>query len=91
MAKILIISGNLRDWKKNSGGKERTATLAEAVAEAGHEVTFLSFNWYGPEINEKLKTVFILFSQKLKIILKDKENILFPILQKKIGTLFLKF
>jgi UDP:flavonoid glycosyltransferase YjiC (YdhE family) len=54
MAKILIISGNLRDWVKNSGGKERTATLAEAVVEAGHDVTFLSFNWYGPAINEKL-------------------------------------
>ena len=66
MAKILIISGNLRDWKKNSGGKERTATLAEAVAEAGHEVTFLSFNWYGPEINEKLNNGIYFIQPEIK-------------------------
>lgn len=50
MAKILIISANLRDWTKNSGGKERTATLAEALSE--HEVTFLSFVW-GGDVFEK--------------------------------------
>ncbi len=50
MAKILIISANLRDWTKNSGGKERTATLAEALS--GHEVTFLSFVW-GGDVFEK--------------------------------------
>lgn len=52
MAKILIISANLRDWTKNSGGKERTATLAEALYE--HDVTFLSFAWDGKEINQKV-------------------------------------
>lgn len=45
MADILIISSNAQDWSKDSGGKERTATLAEALS--GHNVTFLSFNWYG--------------------------------------------
>lgn len=50
MAKILIISANLRDWTKNSGGKERTATLAEALND--HEVTFLSFVW-GGDVFEK--------------------------------------
>ena len=52
MAKILIISANLRDWSKNSGGKERTATLAEALHE--HDVTFLSFAWNGTAINQKV-------------------------------------
>lgn len=41
MANILIITGNLKDWTKNSGGKERTATLAEALI--NHKVTVLSF------------------------------------------------
>lgn len=50
MAQILIISANLRDWTKNSGGKERTATLAEALV--GHDVTFLSFVW-GGDVFEK--------------------------------------
>lgn len=50
MAKILIISANLRDWTKNSGGKERTATLAEALTD--HEVTILSFVW-GGDVFEK--------------------------------------
>ena len=54
MAKILIISANLKDWTKNSGGKERTATLAEALSE--HEVTFLSFSWTGPVINQKVNS-----------------------------------
>lgn len=45
MAEILIISGNAKDWSKDSGGKERTAMLAEALQ--GHNVTFLSFNWHG--------------------------------------------
>jgi len=45
MAKILIVSANLRDWNKNSGGKERTANLIEALSE--HEITFLSFSWDG--------------------------------------------
>ena len=49
MANILIISGNLKDWSKNSGGKERTATLAEALT--GHKVTFLSFSWQGSDVD----------------------------------------
>lgn len=52
MANILIISGNLKDWSKNSGGKERTATLAEALSE--HTVTFLSFSWDGPEFSNQI-------------------------------------
>jgi glycosyltransferase involved in cell wall biosynthesis len=43
MAKILIVSANLRDWNKNSGGKERTANLIEALSD--HQITFLSFSW----------------------------------------------
>jgi hypothetical protein len=43
MANILIISSNLKNWDKNSGGVERTATLAEALV--GHDVTFLCFSW----------------------------------------------
>ena len=52
MAKILVISANLPDWSKNSGGKERTLTLIEALSE--HEVTFLSFNWNNELINKKI-------------------------------------
>jgi glycosyltransferase involved in cell wall biosynthesis len=52
MAKILVISANLPDWSKNSGGKERTLTLVEALSE--HEVTFLSFNWDNELINKKI-------------------------------------
>lgn len=52
MAKILIVSGNLKDWSKNSGGKERTATLAEALV--SHDVTFLSFAWGQESIDIKL-------------------------------------
>lgn len=52
MAKILIVSANLKDWTKNSGGKDRTATLAEALSE--HDVTFLSFSWYNEIINKKI-------------------------------------
>lgn len=43
MANILIVSGNLKNWNKNSGGVERTATLAEALP--NHNVTFLCFSW----------------------------------------------
>jgi hypothetical protein len=50
MAKILIVSANLPDWSKNSGGKERTLTLIEALSE--HNVTFLSFNWNNELINK---------------------------------------
>jgi hypothetical protein len=52
MAKILVVSANLPDWSKNSGGKERTATLLEALT--SHEVTFLSFNWNNELINKKI-------------------------------------
>lgn len=52
MAKILIVSANLKDWTKDSGGKERTATLAEALSD--HEITFLSFSWYNEQINKKI-------------------------------------
>lgn len=52
MAKILVVSANLPDWLKNSGGKERTATLLEALT--NHEVTFLSFNWNNELINQKI-------------------------------------
>jgi hypothetical protein len=52
MSRILIVSGNLKDWSKNSGGKERTATLAEALH--NHDVTFFSFSWGQESINIKL-------------------------------------
>ncbi len=52
MSKILIVSGNLRDWSKNSGGKERTATIAEALHD--HDVTFFSFAWGQESMNTKL-------------------------------------
>jgi hypothetical protein len=52
MAKILVVSANLPEWSKNSGGKERTATLLEALT--NHEVTFLSFNWNNELINKKI-------------------------------------
>ena len=52
MAKILVVSANLPDWSKNSGGKERTLTLIEALSK--HEVTFLSFNWNNELINKKI-------------------------------------
>lgn len=45
MANILIVSANLRDWNKNSGGKERTANLIEALSD--HNIVFLSFSWDG--------------------------------------------
>lgn len=43
MANILIVSSNLKKWIKNSGGVERTATLAEAFP--NDNVTFLTFSW----------------------------------------------
>lgn len=52
MAKILIISANLKDWNKNSGGKERTATLVEALTE--HEIIFLSFSWSGEAFEKRI-------------------------------------
>jgi glycosyltransferase involved in cell wall biosynthesis len=52
MSRILIVSANLKDWSKDSGGKERTATLAEALT--NHEVTFLSFVWEGPSFEKKI-------------------------------------
>lgn len=54
MSNILVITGNLKDWSKNSGGKERTATLIEALAEAGHKVTLLSFSWDGPRFERQV-------------------------------------
>ena len=52
MAKILIVSANLKDWKKDSGGKERTANLVEALSD--HEITFLSFVWGGEPFKKKI-------------------------------------
>ena len=52
MSRILIVSANLKDWTKDSGGKERTATLAEALTD--HDVTFLSFSWDGPAFEERI-------------------------------------
>jgi hypothetical protein len=52
MAKILVVSANLPDWSKNSGGKERTASLLEALT--NHQITFLSFNWNNELINKKI-------------------------------------
>lgn len=52
MAKILIVTANLRDWTKNSGGKERTATLAEALVD--HDITILSFVWNGDSFKKQI-------------------------------------
>lgn len=53
MSKILIVTANLKDWTKNSGGKERTATLIEALSDK-HQVTLLSFSWSNEPIDEVL-------------------------------------
>jgi glycosyltransferase involved in cell wall biosynthesis len=59
VANILIVSSNLRDWTKSSGGSERTAILAESLSE--HSVTFLSFAWsdesYSHPVNEYITEV----------------------------------
>lgn len=70
MAKILIVSGNLKDWTKNSGGKERTATLAEALID--HEITFLSFSWNGPYFTEKLDNGIIYIQPQVEPIAQKK-------------------
>lgn len=52
MSKILIVSANLPEWSKNSGGKERTLTLIESLSK--HDVTFLSFNWNNEFIDKQI-------------------------------------
>ena len=75
MANILIISSNLKNWEKNSGGVERTATLAEALV--GHNVTFLCFAWNSESevkrINENIK--FIKPAIEPRIIQRHKSSI----------------
>jgi len=75
MAKILIISANLKDWTKNSGGKERTATLAEALLE--HDVTFLSFSWENQVINKKINDFIYQVQPGVKLgIYKRRQNLI---------------
>lgn len=65
MANILIISSNLKNWDKNSGGSERTATLAEALT--GHDVTFLCFAW---DASSEIKKI----SNNIKFIRPNTES-----------------
>jgi glycosyltransferase involved in cell wall biosynthesis len=75
VANILIVSSNLKNWEKNSGGVERTATLAEALV--GHSVTFLCFAWNSESevkrINENIK--FIKPAAETRIIQRHKSSI----------------
>ena len=52
MANILVVSANLKNWIKDSGGKERTANLMEALTE--HDITFLSFAWDGEAFEKRI-------------------------------------
>ncbi len=75
MAKILIISANLRDWTKNSGGKERTATLAEALS--AHEVTFLSFVWGGDAFEKQIsESIYQIQPEISGVALKKYRNLI---------------
>ena len=75
MANILIISSNLKNWEKNSGGVERTATLAEALID--HNVTFLCFAWSSESevkrINEYIK--FIKPANEARIVQRHRTSI----------------
>jgi glycosyltransferase involved in cell wall biosynthesis len=75
MANILIISSNLKNWDKNSGGVERTATLAEALID--HNVTFLCFAWDSSsevkKINSNIK--FIRPAAETPVVQKHKIRI----------------
>jgi len=75
VANILIVSSNLKNWEKNSGGVERTATLAEALVE--HNVTFLCFAWNSESevkrINEYIK--FIKPATEARIVQRHKSSI----------------
>jgi hypothetical protein len=70
MANILIISSNLKNWNKNSGGVERTATLAEALV--NHNVTFLCFAW---DSSSEIKKI----NNNIKFIRPGAET---PVMQK---------
>lgn len=54
MAKILVVSANLRDWNIDSGGKERTYHLMTALKD--HDVTFLSFSWDGDGFQKNISS-----------------------------------
>jgi hypothetical protein len=75
MANILIISSNLKNWDKNSGGVERTATLAEALV--GHDVTFLCFAWDTSSEVKKInntKFLYSLFCKKEGVLINLEIN-----------------
>ena len=44
MSKILLVNANIGSWEKNSGGRERTISLTEALVK-DHDVTALIFSW----------------------------------------------
>lgn len=75
MAKILIVSANLPDWEKNSGGKERTLTLIEALY--NHDVTFLSFNWNNEFIDNNISSNLRYFQPRIgSSIYKRRKNLI---------------
>jgi len=74
MAKILIVSANLPDWSKNSGGKERTATLLEALP--NHDITFLSFNWNNELIRKQVNNVDFFQPQIGSNMYKRRKNLI---------------
>jgi glycosyltransferase involved in cell wall biosynthesis len=54
MANVLIVNANVgNEWIKNSGGRERTFTLAESLWE--HNVTVLVFTWDPGSKIEKIR------------------------------------
>ena len=72
MSKILIITANLKDWTKNSGGKERTATLIEALDR--YDVTLLSFSWFNEVIDKKLSNGIYQIQPAVKLNVYNKRK-----------------
>ena len=56
MSKILLVNANIGSWQKNSGGRERTISLTEALVK-DHEVTALIFSWDQEVIDKNIDGV----------------------------------
>lgn len=97
MANILVVSANLKDWNKNSGGKERTANLIEALSD--HKVTFLSFSWDGvgfeKQVSENIYQIQVAtpdsairqYQKLIKGIASINYDICFSILKEELGVI----
>lgn len=75
MSNILLVNANIGTWKKDSGGRERTISLAEGLSKE-HNVTALIFAWDSDVVDKVIDGIRFIKVGAEPNVLRQRESLI---------------